>query len=73
MGKINENLNKKGKESAAASPFKTLDAFDREESGGVPQYDRIPPAFSINNVAVCIVSSDEYTPFASVVIQSNNW
>jgi lipopolysaccharide biosynthesis glycosyltransferase len=52
------------------SPHVLLDTFDQEESGHICQYDKILPAFDRNNVAICIVSSDEYAPFASVVIQS---
>jgi lipopolysaccharide biosynthesis glycosyltransferase len=63
--------NKKEKqEPLVYSPPVLLDTMDQEESGGIPQYDKILPAFDRNNVAVCIVSSDEYAPFASVVIQS---
>lgn len=65
-----ENLNVGKKEIAVPSPLKTLDTLDQEESGGIPKYDKILPAFDRHNVAVCIVSSDEYAPFASVVIQS---
>jgi lipopolysaccharide biosynthesis glycosyltransferase len=70
VGKTSENLNLEDNKINLSSPFKTLDTFDQEESGGIPQYDKILPAFDHNNIAVCIVSSDEYAPFASVVIQS---
>ena len=70
VGKTSENSNMEDKVIDVSSPFKTLDTFDQEESGGIPQYNKILPAFDHHNVAVCIVSSDEYAPFASVVIQS---
>lgn len=52
------------------SNIKSLDKFEQEESGGQPQYEEILPAFDQNNIAICIVSSDEYAPFASIVVQS---
>ncbi|MBE7003142.1 MAG: glycosyltransferase family 8 protein [Ruminococcaceae bacterium] len=48
----------------------TLDEFDIEESGGKQWAEEIKPAFPVNNVAICLVSSDEYAPFAAVVISS---
>ena len=54
------------------APSKTLDEFDREESGYDVYCDALIPAFSSSTatVAVCIVSSDEYAPFAAIVVQS---
>lgn len=48
----------------------TLEEFDVEMSGGKQWAEKIEPAFAKNNVAVCLVSSDEYAPFAAVVIAS---
>lgn len=48
----------------------TLDEFDTEMSGGRKYCTTIEPAFDKNNVAVAIVSSNEYAPFAAVVIAS---
>lgn len=63
---------KKGKkpEIIEYSPRMTLDQLDREESGCDIAYDKIDPAFNVNNVAVCMVSSNEYAPFAAVLVQS---
>ena len=66
---MSENKNEE-QEPLVYSPPVLLDTMDQEESGVIPQYEKILPAFDRNNVAVCIVSSDEYGPFASVVIQS---
>lgn len=48
----------------------SLDEFDSEMSGGRQYCTVIEPAFDKNNVAVTIVSSDEYAPFAGIVIAS---
>lgn len=52
------------------SSFHTLEEFDREESGRADFVGTLYPAFSDNNIAVAIVSSNEYAPFASVLIAS---
>ena len=52
------------------SDIYTLDDFNKQMSEGIVYADEIPPAFAENNVAVTLVSSDEYAPFAAVVIQS---
>lgn len=48
----------------------TLEEFDIEESNGIIECTVLTPAFEKNNVAVVLVSSDEYAPFASVVVTS---
>lgn len=48
----------------------TLNEFNQQMSEGVIYATSIVPAFSKKNVAVTLVSSDEYAPFAAVVIQS---
>ena len=48
----------------------TLEEFDIEESNGITECTVINPAFDNNNIAVALVSSDEYAPFASVVVTS---
>lgn len=50
--------------------FHTLEEFDLELSGGVKYCTKIQPVFKENFAAVALVSSDEYAPFASVVIAS---
>ncbi|HWP50964.1 MAG TPA: glycosyltransferase family 8 protein [Clostridia bacterium] len=52
------------------SPFHTLEEFDRELSGGVQYCTAIEPAFAGRCAAIALVSSDEYAPFASVVVAS---
>lgn len=51
-------------------PFHTLNEFDLELSGGVKKCTTIEPVFKNNYAAIALVSSDEYAPFASVVIAS---
>ena len=46
----------------------TLDDLNKQMSEGVVYATSIFPAFSENNVSVTLVSSDEYAPFAAVVI-----
>ncbi|MDD6579584.1 MAG: glycosyltransferase family 8 protein [Lachnospiraceae bacterium] len=48
----------------------SLDEFDLEMSGGKKHYTTLSPAFKENNVAVSIISSDEYCPFAGILVQS---
>lgn len=51
--------------------FKTLNQFDLEQSNIITEKEiDILPVFNDQYVAICIVSSDEYAPFASVLIQS---
>lgn len=47
----------------------SLDEFDILMSGGKKYAYEIDPAYSERNVAISIVSSDEYCPFAAVVIE----
>lgn len=55
---------------SAQSLNHTLEEFDIEESNGIVECTILTPAFEENNVAVVLVSSDEYAPFASVVVTS---
>lgn len=48
----------------------TLEEFDCLMGGGRKYCTEISPAFAEKNVAIAIVSSDEYCPFAAVVIAS---
>ena len=50
--------------------FHSLNEFDCEECGGIQFCESIMPAFNENNIAISMVSSDEYAPFAAVVIAS---
>ena len=50
--------------------FHTLEEFDLELSGGVNYCTTIQPIFQKNFAAVALVASDEYAPFASVVVAS---
>lgn len=47
-----------------------IDDMDKEEYINNYKYEDINPAFQEKNIAICIVASDEYAPFASVVVQS---
>ena len=51
-------------------PFHTLEDFDLELSGGIQYCSTIEPAFENHSTAIAIVSSDEYAPFAAVVVAS---
>ena len=50
--------------------FHTLNEFDLELSKGVNFCTKINPVFQENYAAIALVSSDEYAPFASVVVAS---
>ena len=50
--------------------FHTLDEFDIEYSGGVQYCTQIKPIFDKKAAVIVLVSSDEYAPFASVVVES---
>ena len=50
--------------------FHTLEEFDLELSGGVKYCTKIRPIFQHNFAAIVLVASDEYAPFASVVVAS---
>ena len=50
--------------------FHTLEEFDLELSGGVKYCTKIQPIFQYNFAAIVLVASDEYAPFASVVVAS---
>lgn len=52
------------------APFHTLDEFDVEYSGGVQYCTQIQPIFDKKAAVIVLVSSDEYAPFASVVVAS---
>lgn len=57
-------------EKKKPSPKITIDAFNREMVNYDGKKTELKPAFDNNNVAVCVVSSDEYAPFAAVLITS---
>lgn len=52
--------------------YKTLSVSDFEKTmvGEIDNLEELFPAFDKMDAAVCIVSSDEYAPFAGIVIQS---
>ncbi len=52
------------------SVHRSLDELYKEESNREDICTNIEPVFEKVDAAICIVSSNEYTPFASVVIQS---
>jgi lipopolysaccharide biosynthesis glycosyltransferase len=52
------------------APHMTLDKMDQEESGYYGYCETLIPAFPSGAVTVCMVSSDEYAPFAAVAVQS---
>lgn len=52
------------------STIHTLEEFDLELSGGVKYCTKIQPVFKENFAAIALVASDEYAPFASVVVAS---
>lgn len=52
------------------APFHTLDEFDVEYSGGIQYCTQIQPIFDKKAAVIALVSSDEYAPFASVVVAS---
>ena len=61
---------KKNKKVLIPAPQISKERFNREISGEQKNICALNPAFSKNNVAVCIVSSNEYAPFAAVVLTS---
>lgn len=52
------------------APFHTLEEFNLEMSGGVQYCEKIVPVFQKSFAAIALVSSDEYAPFAGVVVRS---
>lgn len=52
------------------SPHRSLNTLYQEESDRVDVCEVIEPAFPRVDAAVCLVASNEYAPFAAVVIQS---
>lgn len=61
---------KKSKKVLIPAPQISKERFNREVSGEQKNICALNPAFNKNNVAVCIVSSNEYAPFAAVVLTS---
>lgn len=57
-------------EKKRAKSFYTLEEFDLEMSEDSAPCTLITPAFGERSVAVALVSSDEYAPFAAVVVAS---
>lgn len=54
----------------AQSPFHSLNQFEETLSGQTPSCTHISPVFGKDSVAVSLVSSEEYAPFAAVVVAS---
>ncbi|WP_312281228.1 glycosyltransferase family 8 protein [Oscillibacter sp.] len=54
----------------ARSPFYSLNQFEEELSGKTSPCTHLPPVFGKDSVAVSLVSSEEYAPFAAVVVAS---
>lgn len=52
------------------SPPMPLEKLEREESGRSDRCKEVTPAFDQIDAAVCIISSDEYAPFAGVLVTS---
>ncbi|MDR0963983.1 MAG: glycosyltransferase family 8 protein [Clostridium sp.] len=55
---------------AALKESYTLEELERRMCPPPPDPEQIVPAFEKRNVAICIVSSDEYSPFAGIVVHS---
>ena len=68
--KTKEVVQEKNWDEMDPAPNKIIDELDAEESGCDYTCSSLMPAFQEKNVAVCMVSSDEYAPFAGVLAES---
>lgn len=64
------NETAKADEPVIYSPPMPLEKMDREESGRCDKCKRVCPVFDRTDAAVCVISSDEYAPFAAVLVRS---
>lgn len=57
-------------QSEKKAKIHSLNEFDIENSGGLQFCTQIQPVFDENSAVITLVASDEYAPFASVVVAS---